>query len=308
MNYKSGKMDSELLWGIPSESAIQINQNYINDNFESLLESIHAILLRRKNSMERSVYSVYKATSYYINLAYKVFKLFDNKFVLSDDGNKLSTRPYYPCMLSQATASILFNLILREDADFFIPLCNARKLTADKSVMANLVYSYLRERRNVNKFDYGKSSLINYIDVRLVWINELKVLDKNLNIRKGLIKYILSNKEYKYIYDESRSSLNARQMKLKKYSEFKSSFLASYKDLSKSSANPDGFVNLYDIMEMMHLRYSRFQFNLNSFFENEYRNNYYIFAANIVTSIDNRKRFNIAGTEALLIRLVKIKN
>ena len=305
--YKEGKLDTELSKGIPSESAILTNMEYIHLNANKLSDSIHSILLQRSNATERIVYSVYKATSYYINLAYKVFELFDSKFTMSDAGKELSRRPFYPSTISKATSNILFNLILREDANFFIPLCIAKKQTADKSEISDLVYSYLRVMQNVTKFNYGKSSLGNYIDVRLTWMAELKVLDKNHNIRKSLIKFISSNKDYRNIFEESRAALTAAQAKLSTYFGLRSRFLRSYQVLAKDSPNPDGFVNLYDIMEKMHLRYARFQEFLIDFFKYEHRNDFHIFATNFVTSIDNRKRFNIGGIEALLIRLVKIK-
>lgn len=305
--YDKGKFSPVMQKGLPSEFAIKTNLEFIQSNIGILDSKIHTILCKRNNNVERTVYSVYKAASYYINLTYRTFDLFDNKFNLRTEGKDLTKFPKYPYSISAKTKAILFKLILEKDANFFIPLCLALKLTDSKYEVLNLLFPFIKNSYDVIKFDYSRSSNENYIDVRLAWIDELNVLDKNRHIRRSFLNYIDSNEEYRNIYHTSKIALTAIHSRAVTYYKLRNDFINLYMTVSKTESNADGFVSLYKIMKEMHVGYVRFQKFLSLFYEYEHRESYHIFVSNVITSIDRRKRFNIGGTEGLYIKLAKIK-
>ena len=305
--YAKGKFSPVMQKGLPSEFAIKTTLEFIQSNNGILDSKLHAILCKRNNNVERTVYSVYKAASYYINLTYRIFDLFDNKFNLRTEGKDLTKFPKYPYSISAKTKAILFKLILEKDANFFIPLCISLKMTDSKADVLRILYNFLKDHYGVIKFDYTNSSNSNYFEVRLAWIEELYLLDKHKNIRRGFLKIILANENYKKIYDESNKEITLLGRQFTKYLKLKNIFEKVYNNLSKTDSNPDGYVSLYKIKERMKLGYARFQNFLNTFYLYEHRENFHIFTSNVIVSIDKRKRFKIDGVEALYIKIIRIK-
>lgn len=274
---------------------------------EEIAEFIHTIISKRgRNDEEKNIFSTYKETTYYINLARQKFALFDEKMQLSKVGKTLlSSRKCYQCSISTKEERIYFKCLLKCDAHFFIPFCSIQKYTQSIGKIKEIIFPYLKEKYNVTHFDYTTSSYNNYLVVRSSWLALLKVLNKNYNIKISFKRIIQSNIEFNSIYNDSVAYFKYITTQLSRYEKDKYLFLYNYRKMSRTEATVDGFVSLYKLMYAMHKSFKLMQVFLNLFFEKEHRGNYFIITSDIIASIDWKKRFTIGNAPALLIKIIK---
>ena len=92
--------------------------------------------------------------------------------------------------------------------------------------------------------------------------------------------------------------------KRRKFIEQKSQFVANYQRAAKNSEDKSRFVNLYDLSKEMRMSYDRFQVFLTQFYQEE-RQVRNIFFINIVSTIEQRKRFYIGSAPVMKIKMTK---
>ena len=97
---------------------------------------------------------------------------------------------------------------------------------------------------------------------------------------------------------EYKSELRAKN-KLNKQKKF---FFSAYKTLLKKQDCVNGYVDLYDLSAYMKMSYKSFGKFIKEFYETE-RMNRSIFFINIVSTIDQKKRFYIRETPVLKIKI-----
>ena len=80
--------------------------------------------------------------------------------------------------------------------------------------------------------------------------------------------------------------------------------MTTYQNSVKTNKDKSGFVNLYDISKEMRMSYDRFQSFLTQFYQEEklVRN---IFFINIVSTIEQRRRFYIGNAPVIKIKMTK---
>ncbi|KAF9659994.1 hypothetical protein HBA12_07095 [Tenacibaculum mesophilum] len=308
LNKKYDTTEIKEYHGFPSKEKVNSVYKYIKDeNKENLVEEIKTKIKERRTSLDRDVYSTYKASSYFINLAKDKFKLLDNKNVLTQKGKELLNYKSSFFKLSRKEKSFFFLRILESDFHFFISICFFLKLEKKYNLkgVSNEQYNFLDKFYDIRHFNFTSSSLNNFNKVRLFWIEELDLLDTNRNIRKHYIKLIFTH-GFELLYDELKQKLDKYEKENFKpkvqYITRKNKFLQEYNNCLKNNKSNIGFVNLYYIKENMNLSYERFQLFLEKFYEEE-KNNYNIFYNNIVNSIDKRKRFYIRKKPVINIKV-----
>lgn len=76
--------------GLPSDAAIYNIYEYLKSKSKKkFIEEIPGIIKSRNTSLERQIYSTYKAASYFVNLAKDKFGLIDDKNKLTSSGKSL---------------------------------------------------------------------------------------------------------------------------------------------------------------------------------------------------------------------------
>jgi len=301
---KSPSLD---LTGLPSAEAISNVHAFIKANSQhEILDLIAAKVRNPSDQIDRNIYSTYKACSYYINLAKDKFKLVDENNQLTPNGRKLMSLKSNEFELSSKERYFFFQVILEVDFHLFITNCYFQKV-GDKYNLSDREtdqFNFLDEYYGIGHFNFTSASLGNFNTVRNYWIKDLKVLDKNHNIRKIYGDLLISDK-----YIATKGDLDVKfkayetsnLVKKRKYNTFKKQFLSSY---DNCKANELGYVNLYEVKKGLNVSMENFQKYLSEFYEAE-RNNYSLFFNNIVHSIDKRKRFYIRNRPVLNIKIKK---
>lgn len=286
-------------------------------------------LKNRISSIDKQIYSTYKAASYYVNFAKKTLNLIDDNNKLNEKGRELLTiktavfrKPNsvyksesfellrlnsFLFSKSQTEKEFYFKLLLKYDFLFLIVLCFFKKFKIKYSYKeySNLQYEFLKQN-NINGFDLKIRSLKNYNTVRSKWLLDLDILDKNYNIRKKYLNIISEDNEFNIWYQEVTKKLELfefENFKLKlKFIKNRELFLSIYKEMITSGKHDSSFVNIYDIKELMRMSYDSFSVFLAEFYESE-RKNKDIYFSNIVNSIDSRKRFYVREVPVIKIKI-----
>ncbi len=310
LNFKYKKKGIfEDIEGIPSHKTLDEVIVYFADySKEGKIEKLKTILSNRQNDIEKKIYSTYKATSYYINLAKDKFELISDKYVLSDYGETLATSKCSFFTLSKEDKEIIFERILFADSYMIIPLClSLRSIARHKWSVPNIHLFFIENVYKINHFKYTQTSITkNYDNVRLYWLDYLDVLDTNMNIKKRYLKIILSNNSYKETYnnilhDFCSFEKNVLKLEEKKYMLF-SKLRNSYNSNINRGLHDQDFVNLYDIKKDLRMSFENFEKMLNDYYEHERKNQLILFS-NTVTSIDKRKRFYIRNKPVVKIKI-----
>lgn len=294
--------------GLPSEVAVNSVFEFISGKDEStLIKEIPLIIQNRTSSLDKQIYSTYKAASYFINLAKDKFKLLNQKNQLNENGKNLITfkAPFF--RLSLKEKEFFFARILEADFHFFMSNCFFSKLQKKYKLKDVVVeqFDFLDKFYGIKHFNFTSSSLDNFNKVRSHWIKELNVLDANGNIKKGYLKIIHEN-GFSYLFNElsekfqiyEKENFNVR----KKYIQRKNNFLKEYKAISYKTLSDLGFINLYEIKGKLKISSENYQLFLEEFYEKE-KNNLNIFFNNTVNSIDRRKRFYIRNIPVINIKI-----
>jgi hypothetical protein len=308
LNKEYKKKQLEEYNGLPSESAVFAAYEFLNGKSESdLIKEIPLIINNRVSSLDRQIYSTYKAASYFINLAKDKFKLIDNKNRLTPNGKKLLSfrSPFFKLSLKEK--EFFFERIIEVDFHFFISNCFFTKLRKKYKIkdLTKEQFDFLDKFYGIKHFNFTSSSLGNFNKVRNHWIEELEVLDTNGNIKRKYLK-IISNLQFDLPFQELNQKLDLYEKEnlknKKKYIDRKGKFLKAYRNSFNSNLSDLGFINLYDIKEAMKMSYNNYQNFLQDFYENE-KLNINIFFNNTVNSIDRRKRFYIRNIPVINIKI-----
>lgn len=290
--------------GLPSLSSIKDVYNFLKQyKGDDLVNIINEKVKKRVSSLDKSIYSTYKAASYYINLSKDKFEFIDKNYTLSTKGKELLDKKSKDFQLTMSDKEIFFKAILDKDFHLFISNCYFEVIGRKYKIndLSSDKFNFLDKYYNIRHFNYTTSSLTNYNAVRNFWIRELDVIGKNNKIRLFYLK-ILHDNYYdlkKDIDNKFNEYLNSTLLEKRKYINNKNKFILAFK---KSTKNELGFANLYDVKKLLRMGAENYQLFLSDFYESE-RKNYNIFFNNIVTSIDKRKRFYIRNKPVLSIKI-----
>lgn len=297
--------------GIPSLESVNSAWNYFNQfDFKIWEPKLKEILDKPfKNDIEKKIYSSYKAASYYFNLAHKKLRFIDNNLTTDKWNESQLTKKALKSEISPADRIIYIKQILLFDAHAFLSLCliikNIKKIKNSKLELDVLFFSFLKEYYSSSNFDFNKSSHKNYLEVRLKWIDYLKVLNKNGSLNKAVVDIIQKDTELLDIFNDIKLKISNFSPSMKEensYNAKKLQFIHYYNKNLKIRNEQNNFVNLYDISKDMKLTYSKFQSFLAKFY-NDQRLKRNIFFINIVSTIDQRKRFFIGKSPVLKIKM-----
>lgn len=299
--------------GLPSRSSIENAVSKINSFEKSERHEKIAEILRndRITSTEKQIYSSYKASSYYFNLAKDKLDLIDSQNQLSKYGLELlGMRTKSDLLqLGAAESHFFFERLIQNDFLLLISQLQFRKLEykyrlSDSSIKE--YFDFINKKFKILHFRFNEQSLGNYYKVRNTWLDNMKVLDKYSNIRKKYLSIIYSNTQYIEWYEVIQNRIREYENETFKatlsYEKSKSQFLKNYNLALKSGKHVQDFVNLYDVKGEMKISHEKFESFLNLYYERE-KGRDHIFFSNIVSSIDRRKRFRIRGTSVIKIKI-----
>ena len=300
--------------GLPSDSAIYNIHDYLKSKGKkNFLEEVPKIIKSRNTSLERQIYSTYKAASYYVNLAKDKFGLLNEKNKLTIYGDALIAMKSNFYNLSNCEKEFFFTRILEVDFHLFMTQCLFRKLESKYSLKETIAeqLEFIDKYLLIRHFNFTSSSLKNYNTVRGYWTDLLNITDANGNIRKKYLSIINSEIHFKEFFIELNFlffNFEKQNFKLKKnYIAKSEKFLDIYNKYIKTNISDLGFVNLYDIKKNLHISFEKFQLFLNDFYEFE-KNEYNIFFSNTVNSIDRRERFLLRNRPVIKIKIKKHGN
>lgn len=295
--------------GLPSDSAIYNIYEYLKKRSKKkFIAEIPGIIKSRNTSLERQIYSTYKAASYFVNLAKDKFGLIDDKNKLTENGKSLIAIRSNFYRLSTMEKYFFFNRILEADFHLFLTFCLFNKFEKKYSLRGTIddQLDFIDKFLQISHFRFTSASLSNYNIVRSYWAEIVGVLDSKRNIRKKFIEIINDNDKFSHKFSE----LNSLVIKFEKenfkskisYHKRKAIFVKTYKDCLRQNISDLGYINLYDIKKQMRISSSNFQAFLEEFYEQE-KNNLSIFFNNTVNSIDRRERFYIRNRPVIKIKI-----
>jgi len=296
--------------GIPSENSVNEVWNYFAQidkiNRETILREI--LSKNREKGIETKIYSTYKASSYYLNLA-------DDKLnFLDSSNNSLNWRPeqltkrVLKSEISPADRKIYLWHILQNDGHFFLSMCLLHKpIERYRLKMEPEIFKFMQRYYPMTNFDYTQQSHNNYYVVRKRWIELLQIINEKGNLSKVLTHTVASDANLEKIFNDIKNKVKEYTLELRKRSNFikrKKTFLAIYQKYVSKSNDKSNFVNLYDICTEMKMSYEKFQIFLTQFYQEErlVRN---IFFINIVSTIEQKKRFYIGSAPVIKIKITK---
>lgn len=295
--------------GIPSmASVVAVRDEFGKLPREARYDYLKSILQKQRVSkIEKQIYSTYKASGYYINLAKEKLNLID------DNGNL--TVPNFPSKywrssnLYQSEKIVLLEQILKFDGVYFLSLCLMQKeVNRYELPVSTLIYDFMKEFYSEARFDFVSRSHGNYYVVRKYWEEILGVLTKSKKLRSFAKKTIIKNSEIQKTYDDIVSHLNIYKQTIKRQQSFNKlvvKFNHTYKLLIKRQQKSNDYINLHDICSEMGMGYSSFNSFLSEFYE-RYRTTKNIFFINIVSTIDQRKRFYVRMKPVLSIKIMDL--
>lgn len=251
----------------------------------------------------------YKASSYYVNLAIDKLHFVDKDWnILGWDIIKLQ-KARVSSVINNADRRLYLRQILEYDIHFFLSQCllckYARRYSLDEE---SLVYEFVDRFYTNVKFDFTHSSHSNYYIVRRGWIEDLKALTRSNGLSSLILACIKDNEQFNEIYLDILSNITQFKSEIIKKGKLqakKKLFLKAYNVIQKKQPDVNDYVNLYDICGYMKMSYKSFSDFLFWFYEEE-RMRLSIFFINIVSTIDQRKRFYIRNTPVLKIKIMKI--
>lgn len=295
--------------GVPSQEAI----NSVCDYFKQFPSSDKKIVLNKslhsnvRDKIDKQIYSTYKAASYYINLAVDKLHFVDKngKQNVWSESQLLHTPISYT--ISKNDKGRFLQKILENDIHFFLSQCMLEKEKYKYRITDDMmVFSFMQKNFPIPRFDYTHESHRNYYVVRKRWIQDLNALDSNYNIGRTMHKIIKSNNSLQEQYNSIKKSVEDYRVELRakaKYNIIKQNFLSLYKSIAKEQNEFVEYVNLYDLSNGLNISYSKFNAFLNIFYEEE-RMKKGIFFINIVSTVDQRRRFFVRNIPVLKIKIV----
>lgn len=296
--------------GIPSKDAINAVLDYFEQyNMECRTSMLKEILVKsiRSKGIEKQVYSTYKAVSYYNNLT-------KEKLHFVDTADKCIYWEYssfkhfkYHFGIAKNDRAVFMRQVLIYDAHFFLSLILLHKYSKKYGLkVEDLVFEFLQKFYTIPRFDFVSQSHQNYYEVRRHWIEQLCAITKTGALSPILNRCIRENCQLYSLRNDILNNIKLYVGDLKKKSAYlKNSvlFYKSYKNNLNIQKDKSGFVNLYNICSDMKMNYAKFNAFISEFYESERlkKNIYFI---NIVSTIDQRKRFYIRKTPVLKIKIL----
>ena len=137
---------------------------------------------KRMHGTESHVYSVYKASTYAVNLAEDKLG-FIRKGELTDAGKQLHLQRTPSVELKNSDRRVYLQQILAKDFYFFVPFCMLQKYKKDGIDPDDAIFDFSVRYHKVQRFDYTHCSHENYTKVRMQWISQLNILTDNHRLR-----------------------------------------------------------------------------------------------------------------------------
>lgn len=293
---------------IRPKNAQNILSMFVNCRYAEIKEKIRLTLSERKTDVDKIIYSSYKNTSYYINLAKKI-NLIDARHKLFPLGEDLANvRDFRFFELADKHRLILFRALSRDFFDNLFVITQSHRLIKDDRVLEDTFFrAYLKRYESEGVIKYITSFDKNYLEVLRHWVNTLKLCTAFGRVRKIYLTEIdhlgLSNQYVNIVYNTE--TFFAKEFKNRVKLEHQYDIIRTeYNKFHKHGQSEFGYVNLYDIKKAFRLSYARFNDLLNSYYK-AYRHIEIILFSNTVSSIDMRRRFLVAGNAVLKIRIIK---
>lgn len=293
--------------GIPSkESVIAVRNEFSSIPNEDRLSYLKFVLQKKRASkIEKQIYSTYKASGYYINLAKDKLNIIDGNGNITVD--KFPSKYWKVPNLYKSERIVILKQILKYDAVYFLSLCLLHK-EADKYELslAELIYDFMKEFYSDARFDFISRSHHNYYLVRRYWGEMLSVLTKSNGLSSFAKQVILLSCDTQKTYNDIIGFIKVYRPAMKRQQNFNrlvTKFNKTYTQLIKSQEKINEYVNLHDICSAMGMSYCRFNMFIAEFYE-KFRTTKNIFFINIVSTIDQRKRFYVRNMPVLSIKIM----
>ena len=135
----------------------------------------------------------------------------------------------------------------------------------------------------------------------------LRLVSEKGDLSRGFMNTIKENSIFESIYHGVENNVKDYFNEIRKNAVLlknKKQFVSIYQKIAKKNEDKSGFVNLYDISKEMHMGYQRFQDFLTQFYQEE-RLKRNIFFVNVVSTIEQRKRFYIGKSPVMKIKITK---
>lgn len=295
--------------GIPSSKAVESVYSFfetksISEKYKSLKEILSKS--ERNPGVEKQIYSTYKACTYYLNLAKEKLHFMDSNYVQLGWDESVLKRWHRCTTVNKYDRMLYMKQLLRYDGYFFLSICALHRYGDKYGLKLNeIIFDFMQRYYPIPRFDYTNRSHSNYYEVRSHWILILQALNSNGSFSIMLKKCIQSDMKLQVMYDDIQSNLAFYLTELKSKRIFinqKKEFYQCYRELHNSQDDRNDFVNLYDICRGMKMSYEKFNIFLSDFYEEE-RMRRNIFFINIVSTIDQRKRFYVREIPVLKIKI-----
>lgn len=293
--------------GIPSkESVIAVREEFSNIPSENRLGYLKSILQKKRDSkIEKQIYSTYKASGYYINLAKEKLNFIDNSgnIIVDDFPSKYWKMPN----LYKSERVIILKQILKYDAVYFLSLCLMQKEANKYELpLSDLIYDFLKEFYSEARFDFISRSCHNYYIARKCWEEILGVLTMSKGLSSLAKLAIRESSATQKTYNDIVALIKAYRPTMKRQQSFNklvAKFNKTYIQFVKKQKKLNEYVDLHDICRTMGMSYCRFNTFLSEFYE-KFRTSKNIFFINIVSTIDQRKRFYVRNMPVLSIKII----
>lgn len=305
--YNAYPQDSD---GLPSRmSVVEVWQFFSEIDKEKREEKLRTMLSKkRERGIETKIYSTYKAATYYLNLADDKLRFIGKNCEKPIWQKKQLNRLVLKSGITNADRKTYIHHILQNDAHFFLAMCLLQKFVMKYGLkMEEEIYKFMQRYYPVANFDYTQRSHTNYYIVRKRWVELLNAVNDKGKLSSVLMTCIKGDSDISSVYNNIELHVKDYNAELKKrhtFIEQKKKFLATYQKIVRSSEDKSGFVNLYDVSTIMRMNYDRFQLFLTQFYKEErlVRNIYFI---NIVSTIEQRRRFYIGKAPVIKIKITK---
>lgn len=298
-----------LTHGIPSFDSIKKSYDtIIGVSKQKQKQIIGESIAKREKEYEKSIFSTYKATSYFINLAKDKLGFVDDDNKLKELGEILVKCRSNAFKLSEKEKIVIFNSIVKYDLHFFISLVLLQKVKRKVKNLSieEIHFEFLSEKLGIKHFTYTEASNEkNFSKIREHWIKDLGCLDRNLNLKKSFLEAI-NNEGIEESYMEIKQLVDdyykERITSKSKFQEKREIFIDIYETTPK---NELGFLLLQDIANQMKMGNKSFQNFISKFYELE-KNKYNIFFNNVVQSISGKNQYFIRNRPVVNIKIKEL--
>lgn len=296
--------------GIPSKESVDEVWNYfLSIDFSNRENKLREIISKsREKGIETKIYSTYKASSYYLNLADDKLHFLNNTDSSQNWQPKQLTKRVLKSGISTNDRKIYIWHILQNDGHFFLSMCLLYKPIARYELkMESEIFKFMQRYYPMANFDYTRQSHSNYYVVRKRWIELLQIINEKGHLSSILTNIIMGDRNLEKVFRDVECKVKEYSLELRKRGNFikqKKVFISIYQKYMSKTEDKSNFVHLYDICKEMKMSYEKFQIFLTLFYQEErlVRN---IFFINIVSTIEQRKRFYIGNTPVMKIKITK---